>query len=384
MDNGDSNKGKMPLSRREVLGLGIAGAAASVVPAHAAPDRNKHHEPLAGFKYDIESREGWVGPGGSAKEATVDEFPVSESMAGVSMRLKPGGLRELHWHAIAAEWALVLNGNVRTTVIAPDGQAEQTDFAPGDVWYFPKGHGHALQCLGPGDAHFVLVFDDGHFSEFGTFSITDWIARTPPEIVARNLGLSPAAIATLPKSEAYIVPDKVPPPIAEDLRNGSPEWPHATHKFRLGASKPRQSCAGGEIRLVTSKEFPIQTTLSAALEDLQPGAVREMHWHPNADEWQYYISGHSRVTIFGAHGRAATEEFRPGQIAFIRQGFGHYVEQSGSEPTRFLAMFNSPVYEEISISGWLGANPPAMLADNFGLTSAQVAALPKQPLVFFK
>ncbi len=178
---GDSDS----ITRRELFGaasLAAAGlsvwgtAEATAAAAQRAPGK---HEPLENFKYDIEASEGWVGEAGSAKEANVSEFPVSKSMAGVSMRLKPGGLRELHWHAVAAEWAYVIEGNVRTTVIAPNGQAESSDFGPGDVWYFPKGHGHALQCLGPGDAHFVLVFDSGYFSEFGTFSITDWVGHTP-------------------------------------------------------------------------------------------------------------------------------------------------------------------------------------------------------------
>ncbi|MGE5207231.1 MAG: cupin domain-containing protein, partial [Chlamydiota bacterium] len=112
----------------------------------------------------------------------------------------------------------------------------------------------------------------------------------------------------------------------------------------------------------------------------KPGALREMHWHPNADEWQFYISGRSRVTIFGAHGRTATEEFAPGQIAFIKQGFGHFVEQMGDAPTRILILFNSPVYQEISISQWLAANPPSLIADNFGLSQRQVAQLPKGAL----
>ncbi|HKC69984.1 MAG TPA: cupin domain-containing protein, partial [Terriglobales bacterium] len=138
-------------TRRELLGgvsLAAAGIAAATLatsePATAAPRSGAKHAPLQSFKYDIESSRGWFGPGGSAKEANVEEFPISESMAGVSMRLKPGGLRELHWHAVAAEWAYVITGNVRATVIAPNGQAESADFAPGDVWYFPKGHGHAL------------------------------------------------------------------------------------------------------------------------------------------------------------------------------------------------------------------------------------------------
>src|SRR5438270_8257413 len=80
------------------------------------------HEPLGGFEVDIEKAEPRVAPGGTAKEANVEQFPISESMAGVSMRLKPGGLRGLHWDAVAAEWAYVLKGNGGATLCAPSGQ----------------------------------------------------------------------------------------------------------------------------------------------------------------------------------------------------------------------------------------------------------------------
>ena len=369
-------------SRRELFTVASSTAAAAAasfaMPRElaAAPQEHKQHAPIQGFKYDIEASEGRVTSGGSAKEANVDEFPISESMAGVSMRLHPGGLRELHWHAIAAEWAYVIRGNIRATVISPAGEAESADFAPGDVWYFPKGHGHALQCLGPEEAHFILVFDNGHFSEFGTFSITDWMGHTSPEILSRNLNLPVSAFASIPRDEAYIVQGKIPPAVPEQLRNRTLPENQLPHKFRLGATQPLVF-PGGEERIVSSKEFPIQKTLTGVIQDLKPGALRELHWHPNADEWQYYISGRSRVTIFGAHSRVATEEFSRGQIAFIKQGFGHFVEQVGDEPTRILILFNSPVYEEISLAGWLGANPPALVADNFGFSSEQVASLPK-------
>jgi oxalate decarboxylase/phosphoglucose isomerase-like protein (cupin superfamily) len=78
--------------------------------------------PLEDFTYDLEGSAGWVGEGGTAKEQTVKQLPVSQGIAGVSMRLRPGGLRELHCHAIAAEWAYIAKGNVRTTVISPNGR----------------------------------------------------------------------------------------------------------------------------------------------------------------------------------------------------------------------------------------------------------------------
>jgi oxalate decarboxylase len=141
---------------------------------------------------------------------------------------------------------------------------------------------------------------------------------------------------------------------------------------------------GGWEKIVSSEEFPIQKRLTAALQYLEPGALRELHWHPNADEWQYYLSGSARMTIFGAHGRAKTEEFKPGQVGFVPQGFGHYVEQIGDEPTKFILLFNSPVFEEISISKWLAGNPASLIADNFQISKEQVERMPKSPLGILK
>jgi oxalate decarboxylase len=164
---------KSKLTRRELLGVASAATfGAAFLPASArASGRTSQqeqnyqvgkepgkHEPLANFKFDIESSKGWFGEAGSAKEANVEEFPISQSIAGVSMRLKPGGVRELHWHAIAAEWALVLEGTIRATVIAPNGQSATDVFELGDIWYFPKGHGHSLQTISNRDSHFVPGF----------------------------------------------------------------------------------------------------------------------------------------------------------------------------------------------------------------------------------
>src|SRR6185312_5157672 len=196
----------MPTSRRNFLSLSTLGLTAigsalgALTPGKttAAPHAAAPVAELEDFVYDIENgSKGWVGEGGSAKEATVEEFPVSQSIAGVSMRLKPGAFRELHWHSIAAEWAYVLEGRVRTTVITPDGTTSTDDFETGDIWYFPKGHGHMLQCLGEQPCHFLLGFDSGHFSEFGTFSITDWVSHTSPGIMARNTGLPAGFFAQL-------------------------------------------------------------------------------------------------------------------------------------------------------------------------------------------
>ena len=163
------------------------------------PDPTLAGKDLPTFKFALEKSDGKVIGNSYGKEATVTQLPISKGIAGVSMRLEPGAMRELHWHATAAEWAFVLEGRVRTTVVDPGGLAETNDFDPGDVWYFPRGHGHMLQCLGDKPCHFILIFDNGYFSEFGTFSITDWIGHTPPALLAKNFGLPEAAFATFPE-----------------------------------------------------------------------------------------------------------------------------------------------------------------------------------------
>ncbi|MGC1381119.1 MAG: cupin domain-containing protein [Candidatus Baltobacteraceae bacterium] len=330
---------------------------------------------LPNFKFELEKAKGWTGAGGSARQHTVDEFPVSQSFAAVTMRLEPGALRELHWHAIAAEWAYVVSGRCRVTVIAPSGDAEISDFGPGDVWYFPKGHGHSIQGLGPGECHFLLVFDDGRFSEFGTFSITDWVAHTPAAVLAQNLSLAPETIAKLPKQEVYIVQGEVPPPMPPAALNPGLAPSQLRHKFRLGDA-PRLEFAGGSERLVSQQQFPISSTITGVLLKLKPGGLRELHWHPNADEWQYYIRGRSEIGVFGANGKYRQDEFGPGDVAFINRGFGHYIRQIGNEETEILVAFNTPDYQEISISSWLASNPPRLLADNFGLDLGAVEKLP--------
>lgn len=126
------------------------------------------------------------------------------------MTLEPGSVRELHWHAIAAEWAYMISGKARITIIDPQGTSEVADFEAGDVWYFPKGYGHSIQAL-DGGAHFILTFDNGHFSEFGTFSITDWIAHTPKEVLSKSTNLPASIFSKAKQGEAYIVTGRVPP-----------------------------------------------------------------------------------------------------------------------------------------------------------------------------
>lgn len=362
-------------SRRQLIGA-AAAVASSLAAAADRGEAAEQHEDLPTFRYPMEEQKGRITEGGYAKEATVKQLPISTGLAGVSMRLHPGGLRELHWHANAAEWAFVVKGRVRTTVIGPDGLSETNDFDPGDVWYFPRGHGHAVQNLGRDEAHFILVFDDGGFSEYRTFSITDWLGHTPASVLAKNLGLPEAAFAKFPKEELFIPQGRVPEPM-EPLHQPLQKTSPLTHRFPLMA-QPALRFAGGEERRVSAKEFPMSKTVTGVILDLQPGALRELHWHPHANEWLYFISGKARMGLFGSHGRYRAEDFNTGDAGYIPQGFGHYIENTGDAPCRILVTFDSGEYQEISLSTWIASNPNKIVADNFKVPDALVKQMPER------
>ena len=174
------------------------------------PDPLLAGKELPTFKFELEKSVGKVIGGSVGREATVEQLPISKGIAGVSMILEPGVMRELHWHATAAEWAFVIDGRVRTTVIDPQGCAETNDFEPGDIWYFPRGHGHVLACLGDEPTHFILIFDNGYFSEFGTFSISDWIGHAPAPLLAKNFGVPASTFDSFPKEEVYFARGPIP------------------------------------------------------------------------------------------------------------------------------------------------------------------------------
>ncbi len=344
------------------------------------PDPLLSGDELPTFKFELEKSQGRVDGASFGKEATVAQLPISKGIAGVSMRLAPGVARELHWHATAAEWAFVLEGRCRTTVIDPQGNSEFDDFDPGDVWYFPRGHGHSIQCLGDAPCQFILIFDNGYFSEFGTFSITDWIGHSPSSVVAKNLGLAETAIARFPKQEVYFTHGAIPPPTLPLPHQAVLRQPPNTHRYRLIANAIHKSFQGGREWRVGAQEFPISTTMTGVVLDLEAGALRELHWHPTSDEWQYVVQGQVNVTLFGSRGRYRIETLNAGDVGYIPQGYGHSIENVGQTEARVLIAFNTGHYQAIDLSQWLAGTPDYLLRDHFNQPETVIAQFPQGDL----
>ncbi len=318
--------------------------------------------------------------GGWGRQVTQSDFAISTEISGVNMRLGAGGIRELHWHQ-QAEWAIMTYGNCRVTVLDSQGRPYVADVKEGDLWYFPAGLPHSLQGLGPDGAEFVLAFDNGQSSEFNTLPATDWMAHTPPEVLAKNFGVPADAFKNIPLQNRWIFQGKEPPPLAEvqkamASKAGAPEYPFT---FSLYAAPKHAEGPNGFVQIADSSNFKVSTTIAAGLVTVKPGGLRTMHWHPNADEWQYYIKGSASMTVFNAGPSANTANFHPGDIGYVKKGLGHYVQNTGSSDLVFLAVFRSARYEEVSFADWLAHSPPEMVAATFNLSPETVAKFPRNP-----
>ena len=343
----------------------ISPAVAARLPAFSFPFAS---QPLT--RYD----------GGTAKQVGTYNFPVSESMAGVYMTLEPGALRELHWHAFAAEWAYVIEGRTRITLTSPEGEVQIADVDAGGLWYFPKGWGHSIEGLGPGDAKFLLVFNDGSFKEGSTFSITGWVSHTPLQWVSQNLGITPKQVKQLPDKQVYIT--RKPPrpgPLAETFSR-DPSFSRMTesHVFDLD-QQPRQSPEDGSwLKIASSKEFPASFNMTGAIVHLEPGALRTMHWHPNASEWQYVLNGSYDLSVFASEGKSSVSSLKQGDVGYVPRGYGHALKNTSSGPTDVLVVFDSGTYQAINLNDWLAANPESVVANNFEIPLSLAEQLPKR------
>ncbi|MGO1135498.1 oxalate decarboxylase [Bacillus subtilis] len=338
------------------------------------------HGTVSNMKFSFSDTHNRLEKGGYAREVTVRELPISENLASVNMRLKPGAIRELHWHK-EAEWAYMIYGSARVTIVDEKGRSFINDVGEGDLWYFPSGLPHSIQALDEG-AEFLLVFDDGSFSENSTFQLTDWLAHTPKEVIAANFGVTKEEIANLPGKEKYIFENQLPGSLKDDIvegPNGEVPYPFT---YRLLEQEPIAS-EGGKVYIADSTNFKVSKTIASALVTVEPGAMRELHWHPNTHEWQYYISGKARMTVFASDGHARTFNYQAGDVGYVPFAMGHYVENIGDEPLVFLEIFKDDHYADVSLNQWLAMLPETFVQAHLDLGKdfTDVLSKEKHPVV---
>lgn len=242
----------------------------------------------------------------------------------------------------AGEWALVLNGSARIQSMNTEGQTFIDDVTKGDVWFFPSGIPHSIQGLQNG-TEFLLVFDDGSFSEDSTFLVSETFARNPKEVLAKNFQLPISEFDNIPAGELFIFPGT---PAPEDIQKQNVTGPAGvipnedSYSYHWSQQEPLKA-PGGTVKIIDSSVFPIAANFAAALVTIQPGAIREVHWHPDSDEWSFFLGGHARITIYAAQGNARTFDYGPGDVGYIPKSMSHYIENIGTEDVTVLEVLQA-------------------------------------------
>ena len=273
----------------------------------------------------------------------------------------------------------MLEGRARITAIDAEGRNFIDDVGEGDLWYFPPGIPHSIQGLEPDGCEFLLVFDDGNFSEDNTFLLTDWFKHMPPEVLAKNFGVPESSVRATRRDRASSTSSRrrcrarSPP-------TGSPAPRPVPHTFshRLLAQEPIRT-RGGTVRIVDSRNFP------AAIDD-RGGARRDRaRRHARAA----LAPEHGRVAVLhrgpGAHDRlrrvrdARTFDYQAGDVGFVPFAMGHYIENTGDTPLRFLEMFRSGYYADVSLNRWMALTPPELVQGTLEIDRSVVSALRKGP-----
>ena len=332
------------------------------------------HGTLPNLRFSFSDAHMRLESGGWTRQVTVRELGISKNIAGVNMRLNAGGVRELHWHK-AAEWAYMLYGTARITAIDLDGRNFVDDVGVGDLWYFPPGIPHSIQGLGPDGASSFWCSTTA-ISTRTTRSFSATGSNTRRRGARQELRRSGFGFAHVPDpSQLYIFPAPVPGPLSSDKIAGATEVPQS-FSHRMMAQPPIKT-KSGTVRITDTSVFPVSKTIAAALVEVEPGGMRELHWHPNTDEWQYYIEGQARMGVFAASGQARTFDFQANDVGYVPFAMGHYIENTGNTTLRFLEIFKSDYYADVSLNQWLALTPPELVSAHLRSDPQLIRALRK-------
>src|SRR6202030_2766607 len=199
----------------------------------------------------------------------------------------------------------------------------------------------------------------------------------PPVILGTNFGVPPETFAKIPLHDLYIFQGDLPGSLEVDRSavsgRGAPPHPFT---FSLGSMAPTRATKGGIVQIADSTNCTVATTVAAALLTIRPGGMREMHWHPNADEWQYWIKGKGTMTVFNTGPNAVTMDFNAGDIGYVKKNLGHYIKNTGDTDLQVLEVFRAPYFADVSLSDWIARTPPAMVAQHLNISEATIAKFP--------
>ncbi|KAF6259616.1 RmlC-like cupin [Scenedesmus sp. NREL 46B-D3] len=349
----------------------VAGAVTLLLLVHAA---------VADKYIEAFSKVPWQEfPGGRFKASTNATLTAS-TMAGALFQVKPGGLRELHWHDVA-EWAVVITGACMATA-TDESKLHPSDtwnFTAGDLWYFPPNVPHSIVGLAPSGCTFVTGYNAPDFNEARAFSASSWLSTVPVATLAQALGINKGAAQRILDSNAGGKPSFLPQGnLRQMLAQAAAlptQFPKLIHRYPLMQNTHEVDMADGSyINMADVTRFPVATEMCGAIVRIAAGGMRQLHWHLNIDEWQYVINGTLEVGVFTEPGQSATGILRSGDLGFAPHGSGHYLRNIGQQSAYVVLIFNQGLFTDVEIGNFLGTVPTSYVAASLNISDDAVKA----------
>jgi oxalate decarboxylase len=345
-------------------GAGIATASA---PVTAQP------EATSAFAYRLEASAPLEFDGGLARVVTQHEFPVLASMAIRSEQLDPGALQAPHWHPEAGEVHYVMAGQGTATVLSPGHEYASFELRPGSVSFFPRGHYHFVHNTGDEPMQVLAAFTHETPTQF---SAGDVFGFVPKPIQAQVLGVPAADFPDLPAPTSRPVVPQVPAAAAREADQSA--TPPAPYTLNLDGIEPAVF-EGGTVTNVRGKEFARLDGICFLPLYVEARGVREPHWHPNAAELIYIVSGEAEIGLVGPDDVRETFTIGPGDLAFFPMNWFHYVASSGTEPLDSIVYLSHAAPTRIDLSDMVAFLPREVTAASVGLETTAFNALPDRP-----
>jgi oxalate decarboxylase len=359
--------------------ISSAEAQTAAAPAPAAP-----HAASAGL--DWKGKESLslgdapldAGKLGGLAALDVAALPLLKNVTLNVQRLAPGAAREPHWHNSVSELDYVIEGTGEIGIISLNGTLSRIALEPGTVVFVPQGLAHYVANTGSTELVVAMGFNSTRTT---STSLTNNLKAFGSNRLAQITGLS-ATDFTMPsdtESQIYTGFGTLPPldPAAAVLVDGAV----TSANFASIAGFANEY---GTAKDVDARTIPGLDRVSLSFMTLEPGAMRDAHWHPQGTELVYIESGELEwgLQAPGKAGESSVFTAKQGQAVALPEGWLHYAANTGTETARLIVLWESTAPKSIELAGLLSVLPTELTLASAGPIMNEATArsmLGKQP-----
>ena len=244
---------------------------------------------------------------GSITRLTADEFPILSRLSIKRLVLRPGAIREPHWHANANELAYCLSGSVLVSVLDNGSSFSSFTVQAGQMFHISSGSLHHLENVGDTDAEFIIAFSDERPEDF---ALSSAFGAMTDSVLGNTYGLPSDVFAPFPHTlePRPIVQRTAPAAVSSTAGQNNP------HRFDVEAMTAPVDSPVGSAKTARKQFWPVLENLSMYSLRISEDGMREPHWHPITAEMGYIHKGRARMTILDPDGTVDTYELGPGDV----------------------------------------------------------------------